>query len=254
MKRNLEKTGSECEKRRRYRMENREKANTEDDQFRAVDIIYRHIQDEEKEEEHQEIKKADKKSVLEETESECENQRRNSVENREKADTEDDQFRVEDIIYRRIQDVYRRIQDEGKEEEHQEIKNDKKLVLEETESECENRRRNSIGNREKADTEDNQFRAADTIEEEGNNEGHQEEEDESYDHRKIKNKKALNVFFDKILKNVSIDYSNHEIQDIQAALKEILHRIEHRINERGIFTISRIQACGSMEEKTALWK
>ena len=64
----------------------------------------------------------------------------------------------------------------------------------------------------------------------------------------------LNSFFEDILKKSSVDYSCNEIEDIQTAVLELLERIAVKINERGVFNISRIEPCGSMAEKAALWK
>ena len=64
----------------------------------------------------------------------------------------------------------------------------------------------------------------------------------------------LNNFFEDILKKSSVDYSCNEIEDIQTAVLEMLERIAVKINERGLFNISRIEPCGSMAEKAALWK
>ena len=67
-------------------------------------------------------------------------------------------------------------------------------------------------------------------------------------------KGRLNTFFEEILKTSSVDYCDKEIEDIQTAVRELLERIVGKINERGLFNISRIEPCGSMAEKTALWK
>ena len=64
----------------------------------------------------------------------------------------------------------------------------------------------------------------------------------------------LHRFFEDILKKSSVDYSCNEIEDIQTAVLEMLERIAVKINERGLFNISRIEPCGSMAEKAALWK
>ena len=67
-------------------------------------------------------------------------------------------------------------------------------------------------------------------------------------------KRRLNAVFDDIVNNVSIDYTNQEIQDIQGAVLELLERAKEMMNKRGIFNISRIEPCGSMAEKMAIWK
>ena len=64
----------------------------------------------------------------------------------------------------------------------------------------------------------------------------------------------LNNFFEEILKTSSVDYSCSEIEDIQTAVLELMERIAVKVNERGLFNISRIEPCGSMAEKAALWK
>ena len=64
----------------------------------------------------------------------------------------------------------------------------------------------------------------------------------------------MNSFFEDILNTSSVDYSCNEIEDIQSAVLEMLERIVVKINERGLFNISRIEPCGSMAEKAALWK
>ena len=42
--------------------------------------------------------------------------------------------------------------------------------------------------------------------------------------------------------------------DIQAAVYNMLDRIQAAVNQRGIFNIARVQPCGSMAEKTSIWK
>ena len=64
----------------------------------------------------------------------------------------------------------------------------------------------------------------------------------------------LNKMFMGIIKNASIDYKNQGIQHIQTAVHTMLERVVTRVNERGIFKISRIQPCGSMAEQTTIWK
>ena len=67
-------------------------------------------------------------------------------------------------------------------------------------------------------------------------------------------KKRLNMHFCEIIENLSIDYDNKEIQDIESAIFNMLEKIKERMNERGVFNISYIQPSGSMSEKTAIWK
>ena len=67
-------------------------------------------------------------------------------------------------------------------------------------------------------------------------------------------KSKLNGLFEEIVSKVSVDYSNHEIRDIKAAVHTMLDRVVTRVNERGLFNFSRIKPCGSMAEQTAVWK
>lgn len=64
----------------------------------------------------------------------------------------------------------------------------------------------------------------------------------------------LNRIFDKIIANVSIDFTSQEIQDIQMAINIMLERIVAKVNDRGKFKIARIQPVGSMADKTSIWK
>ena len=64
----------------------------------------------------------------------------------------------------------------------------------------------------------------------------------------------LNELLEDVNTKASIDYNNPEIQDIKQAVCRMLKRIKDRVNERGVFEISRIEPCGSMAEKTAAWK
>ena len=64
----------------------------------------------------------------------------------------------------------------------------------------------------------------------------------------------LNKLLDEIVTKASIDYGNQEIRDIQTAVHTVLERVVTRVNERGIIKISRIEPCGSMRERTAVWK
>ena len=52
----------------------------------------------------------------------------------------------------------------------------------------------------------------------------------------------------------SRNYSKQEILDIKAAVHTMLERVVARVNERGLFKISRIEPCGSMAEQTAVLK
>ena len=64
----------------------------------------------------------------------------------------------------------------------------------------------------------------------------------------------LNEFFEKIVDRASIDYNDLEFQDIQTAVERYLQFAVSKINTRDIFRVSRIQSCGSMAEKTSIWK
>ena len=64
----------------------------------------------------------------------------------------------------------------------------------------------------------------------------------------------MKQFFQHIIANAAVDYTNPEIQDIQTAMDTMLERITTRVNSRGIFKIARIVRGGSMSGKTSLWK
>ena len=64
----------------------------------------------------------------------------------------------------------------------------------------------------------------------------------------------LNKLLDEVVTKASIDYGNQEIRDIQTAVRTMLERVVTRVNERGMFKISRTEPCGSMRERTAVWK
>lgn len=69
---------------------------------------------------------------------------------------------------------------------------------------------------------------------------------------KAEHKRKLNAYIKKIAKNAAVDYSNQEIQDIEGAVKKVLNRIKDKMNERGLFKISRIEPNGSMAEHTSI--
>ena len=54
--------------------------------------------------------------------------------------------------------------------------------------------------------------------------------------------------------NASIDFKNEEVQDIASAVEELLQRYIKKISDRGTVKITRTQTCGSMAERTAMWK
>ena len=64
----------------------------------------------------------------------------------------------------------------------------------------------------------------------------------------------LNELYGIILDKVAIDHDNPEMKDIRYAVHKLLDRIKERANERGVFSISRVQSCGSMVERTSVWK
>ena len=67
-------------------------------------------------------------------------------------------------------------------------------------------------------------------------------------------KRNLNDMYNELLDDISIDFNNQEIIDIQSAVHRMVERVVARVNERGIFNVDRIQPAGSMADKTALWK
>ena len=67
-------------------------------------------------------------------------------------------------------------------------------------------------------------------------------------------REKLDELFEEILDKISIDYNKDEIQDIQSAVSIMLGRMASRINDRGIFNISKIHPSGSMVEKSSIWK
>ena len=75
-----------------------------------------------------------------------------------------------------------------------------------------------------------------------------------YKHPSRRQKNKLNGILDELVTKARVDFSNPEIQDIQSAVSEMIERIKTGINERGLFSIYRTEVCGSMAEKTAMWK
>ena len=66
---------------------------------------------------------------------------------------------------------------------------------------------------------------------------------------------TLHAFFDAVLANTAIDFDSPEVEDITAAVEELLDRYTRKLNESNdLFQISHIQPCGSMVEKTAVWR
>ena len=64
----------------------------------------------------------------------------------------------------------------------------------------------------------------------------------------------LKEYFQHIISNATIDFTQDEMKDIQTAMKTMLERIRTRVNSRGIFNIARVVPAGSMCEQTSLWK
>ena len=75
-----------------------------------------------------------------------------------------------------------------------------------------------------------------------------------YKHPSHRQKNKLNSILEELVTKARVDFSNPEIQDIQSAVSEMIERIKTGINERGLFSIYRTEVCGSMAEKTAMWK
>ena len=67
-------------------------------------------------------------------------------------------------------------------------------------------------------------------------------------------KTLLNSYFSEIAENASVDFDSPEFLDIYNAIEIMLERLVGRINDRGLFTVSHIQPCGSMAEKSSIWK
>ena len=67
-------------------------------------------------------------------------------------------------------------------------------------------------------------------------------------------KKKLEAIFQHIISNAAVDFTSPEIQDIQDAIHALFERIRTRVNNRGVFKITRVVPTGSMAEKTAIWK
>ena len=66
---------------------------------------------------------------------------------------------------------------------------------------------------------------------------------------------SLKTIFDELLHDICIDYTSQEIKDIESAVEELTQRYVNSFNEHSdSFHIKRIQPCGSMVEKTSLWK
>ena len=65
----------------------------------------------------------------------------------------------------------------------------------------------------------------------------------------------LKTFFDDIVSKSSLDFDSQELLDIKSGVEELLYRYVQKIEERNpFFKISRIQSCGSVTEKSSVWK
>ena len=64
------------------------------------------------------------------------------------------------------------------------------------------------------------------------------------------------ALLDDLLKSATVDYTNKEIKDIVSAVEELVKRYVDHFNRTCVpnLRIIRIQPCGSMAEKTSLWK
>ena len=82
----------------------------------------------------------------------------------------------------------------------------------------------------------------------------QEDKLNSYKNLSRSQEDKLNSVLEELVTKAGVDFSNPEIQDIQSAVSEMIERIKTGINERGLFSISRTEVCGSMAEKTAMWR
>ena len=71
--------------------------------------------------------------------------------------------------------------------------------------------------------------------------------------QEIQDTQRLNTLFHDIIEKISIN-ENQEMLDVQSAVLMMLNNVKERLNKRGVFNISYIQPCGSMVEKTAIWK
>ena len=69
-----------------------------------------------------------------------------------------------------------------------------------------------------------------------------------------RHKEKLNDFIEKTAQNAAIDYRKQEIQDIRGAVIKVLDRVRDKMNERGLFKVTRMEPGGSMAEHTSLWK
>ena len=64
----------------------------------------------------------------------------------------------------------------------------------------------------------------------------------------------LKTIFKEIISNTAVDYGVPEMKDISSAVEELAQRYVQQFNKTSFLHIDRIQPCGSMVEKTSLWK
>ena len=69
---------------------------------------------------------------------------------------------------------------------------------------------------------------------------------------------SVESFYDEIVAKGVVDVDSPEIQDIASALEELLRRFVNKLTDDGetkpTFKLSYLQKCGSIAEKTSLWK
>ena len=67
-------------------------------------------------------------------------------------------------------------------------------------------------------------------------------------------KERLMDAYNRLIEEVSVDFTIQEIKDMQTATNTMLQQVVDRVNARGVFSVARIIPTGSMVDKTALWK
>ena len=69
-----------------------------------------------------------------------------------------------------------------------------------------------------------------------------------------KRRKTSDSFCELVANNATVDFDSEVTKDIRESVFELLERAVVKLTERGLFRVDRIQPCGSMAEKTSLWK
>ena len=69
-----------------------------------------------------------------------------------------------------------------------------------------------------------------------------------------KRRQTADSFCELVVNNATVDFDSEVTKDIRESVFELLERAVVKLTERGLFKVSRIQPCGSMAEKTSLWK